>query len=407
MSRYLILWSIGICWIACRSTPAAVPVGDVAPGRLHFSDTLLTVCDSLRIPATVGDTARAVLVWQDAFGQRLLAARQDASGTYFLADSLLTQHAGKVDLVLVEKQNPTATHTLHLRPASPSGLVETYAGAKTMVVNSRQTAMIIGVPKDRYGNPTAARTRTTFSLRYPGEAPRAVHGFTNNLVAAVELPTGPRTGKLLSGVAAGAARSIEEAIELTPGIPAGVTLHLENAFRFADERQEIVVRTDPMTDAFGNPVADGTLVDFLLHHRDTLRGRYRAFATGGVARVRMPNPTRAGRWWVRAQVPGSPPSAPLALDFAPYVTELPLRYAAGSLRIGPVAADLGQVVTDDLPVRVRLSGAATDLHLTGNTEDGYVRLELPDALAAGPYLATAEAGGLRRTLRFTLQKPAR
>ncbi|MTB52182.1 hypothetical protein [Lewinella sp. W8] len=368
----------------------------------------LSVGTPLSVTARGSGVEHSLLTWTNVFGIRVIPGGSlKAEGEIYawpIPEDLL-RVAGKVDLVLAHNGSVLATHNLLIRPGPPTGIMETYVGPKTLVVNSEQPAMMITVPLDTFGNPVDNQRSVTQQVKYPGRETISRELRTTNLVSSYELAAGPQTGKILLAASADASRTVEENIELTPAWPETTVIQLDQFYPFADSRQEYWVSTAPVMDVYGNPVADGTVVEFVLRNGDgSLYGKYRAFTTGGVAQAHLLNPVAPTNLRLSANVPGGATSNSLALEFAAYVTQMPFRVEPDARRVevGPLGAVMGQVVGDDLPVSLQIAGGGQQYAAEKLTYEGQCTFELPANLPPGEYTGELRAGGLIKPLRITL-----
>lgn len=394
----VLVWLIaGITACIGETTPASDPVGVSA--RLMISDSIVRAGQSARIWAQATTStldSNWYLVWSGGLGDVIFRGDpQDSLITFRLPDHHF-QKSGRIQLHLVHAGTLMDDKQLEILPGNPVNVVESYAGNKTMVAASGQRAMVIAIPRDTFGNPAAEGTWVDFKLRYPGSSEMTRREPIDHMVSGIELDAGNRTGKIIVGASAGLARSVEETVELTPAWPTSFSLEVEDWFPYADSRHNVVLQTGFIRDAGGNLVADGTSVLFAVYEDDQLVAQYQSLTSSGSARGLIQNPDRQTNWRISALVEGDIRSNPVRLDFAPYVVSLPFRYDAIQRTIiaGPVTANLGQLVTDDLPVEIRLAQADSIYYFSGLTENGFCTVSLPTQLRAGQYRCQVAAGGM-------------
>ncbi|MCB9082621.1 MAG: hypothetical protein H6555_13020 [Lewinellaceae bacterium] len=385
--------------LAC-SADSPAPDSATPQGRILLTDSLFQAGILTSIYARA-DTARAdkswLLIWSDALGDTPVTGSWRNDTLVFSIPRNLCSHSGRVQLSLTSGGQVADQRFLQLTPAAPEGVVETYVGPKTITVSSGQRAMVVAIPKDAFGNPVATGTVVTFSLRYPGQSIVTRESLMDNLVSSILIPAEERKGQILVGATAGKASSVEEGIALTPAWPGQVSLEVESWVPFADPRQYVAVRTNPIVDALGNLVADGTLVQIVVREQEQVVGSYPGFTSNGVAQVHLQNPNHPADWEITAFANGKAEGPALRLGFVPYVVALAVTYLdeEKTLRIGPVKAPLGQLVTDDFPMEVTLQQQDQHYHFSVLTQDGFCSLSLPADFPAGIYRCSVMAGGQR------------
>lgn len=397
-ARWLILM-ITAGWIGCGQNPTALYDTTALSAKLTLTDSIVQAGQKCSISARgagVPIDSNWLLVWTGTYGDVVFRGQPADSLIVFDVPVLHFQRSGLIQLSLTRAGRVVDKRDLQIVPGPPVAVLESYAGNKTMVAGSRQRAMVMAIPKDTFENVAPAGSSVQFQLRYPGKEAYLEERTLEHLVSGVEIPAGERTGKIIIGVSSERARSSEEAVELTPAWPTQCSLDIDQWFPYADSRQNLVLRTGFIRDAANNLVADGTTVLFTVYEREQLVARYNSFTTGGVARVHIENPDRETDWKIQAQVEGQISSNILRLHFAPYVTELPFVYAAKERAIiaGPLSANLGQLVTDDLRVEVQLRSPHNTYSFSGLTENGFCKISLPFRLTPGVYQCQITAGGL-------------
>lgn len=402
-----------LLWIvvgtACRSGLTADPADELPPARIFLPDSISPAGRSVRLgvqtsaPQPVDNWA---LIWSDAFGDRMYSAKPDGQGLVFEIPDTVVYRSGDVLLSLCWMGHTIDQAHLWIKAGEPEGVIETYAGARTLVSNSGQRAMIVGIPKDALGNVVDAGTKVLLSLRYPDAQPLTRELTVGNMVTSLELSAGSRTGKIIIGATAGQARSIEEAIQVTSGWPVAFSVEVLSWFPYADARQHISLRTDFIRDAAGNLVSDGTLIHFIVSEQGRPVATYRSYTSGGSAKVFIENPQRPVAWEITAMSEGGIRSNSVRLEFAPYVSALPVLYDAQrhALSIGPVTGKLGQMVGDDLEIHIALTGSQYSFSASAPTDNGHCMIYLPPDLPLGAYQARAWAGGWEQTDTLTINR---
>jgi len=396
----LLFWSFLSLSVACSGSPQP-PTPPSAPiaGVLCLVDSVTFAGENISIFAISDQhtfTDSLHLIWSDAYGDiPYIEETRRGDTVYFAIAEQTFQRSGTVILSLCQKGQILDQKSLKILPLSPIGIIETYAGEKTMFVKSDQTAMVVAIPKDTFGNPSMAGTQVQYALRYPGAPVSILNDVINKIVSAQFIGTGPQTGKILIGVSSGEANSIEETIGLTPTWPSKFNIQAEAWFPFADSRQNIIVRTDFIRDGWGNVVTDGTLIHFVVEEDGIQVAKYRGYSSSGAAQIQIENPDHAADWKIYALSEGGIRSNTINLHFDVYIQDLPFYYDSKQkgIVVGPVSGTLGQMVTDDLEVQVILEHSDNEYRFFGLTENGFCTVLLPDTFPPGRYQCQVLAGG--------------
>ncbi len=382
---------------ACSEKPVPKPQ-EVWEGRLLVSDTVTLAGQNLRVQAIVEGASSpesCYLIWSGNFGDQVFkSSLQENKLSVTIPDSLLRE-SGRALLSLCVDGQTLDQRSMQVLAGTPQGIIETYTGPRTIVVNSRQTAMTIGIPKDTFGNPANEGTAVQFQLRYPGRPPRSNEQAVSNLVSSLLIEPDKQKGKILVGAKSGEARSIEETIDLTPAWPIPFSIQAANWFPFADPRQNVFLQSGFITDAEGNKVADGTLIHFIVQENGTEVAHYRSFTSNGSVGVYIQNPEYPTDWEIFAYAEGEEKSNTLELTFASYIKELPFEYdpVEKALLLGPISGPLGQMVSDDFKVDIQLAGPDTTYFFSKKTKTGFCNLYLPFDFRPGVYQCQVLAGG--------------
>lgn len=395
-------------FMGCGS-PSANPLPDITPkGSILLQDSSTTAGEPVDIYALFDSdsiTGTWTILWTDAFGETIMTLPQQGGTIKLPIPEQAFKKTGMVQLTLCHNEKIIDKQQLEIKSGPPFGVVESYAGAKTMVVGSSQTAMEIVIPKDQFGNPMPDGHEVRFNYSYPGKQPEVKDRQINNMIAAITFGAGENDGNILIGASSGKAMAIEETIELTPAWPSAFIINLITLIPYADPRQNIIIRSNTITDTKGNKVSDGTVVHFTVLENDLTVAQFRGFTSNGIVEVYIQNPDHTADWEIKAVVAGDIKSNTIALGFEAYVQQMPITYnpAKKILVVGPVTGHLGQMVTDDLPIEVTVSLPSTSLMFSGKTDNGFCNLDLPSDFPKGNYDYSIKAGGRNLTGKLNIK----
>jgi hypothetical protein len=367
-----------------------------APAVVAAGEPLTLVAERVDAP----DGLDVTLVAQGGYGVRLYRASFLAGRAEFRLPAEDQRVAGLVTLT-ARAGAAAGGAEITITPGAPVDPVTPLVGPRTIIADGAHWGTAIAIPFDAYGNPVAEGSPVVFAIQQPGAQVASFRVPVAHLLAWMRLPGATHAGRTTVTVAVGGAHGPDASLTETPGWPAPFTLSASPPGQPADGHRLVTLRTQPIVDAYGNQMLDGTLVTFVA---ETPGGRPRlipAYTIDGVAEAQLQAPAEPGAVMVRATLYGIE-SAPLRIDFAPgpSVGSIPVAAqvdrAAGTvvIELGPLLADLGQFVPDDTPVSVTLvgPGGATQQREAAAAR-GRARLELRlSDLAPGDYRVEVSAG---------------
>jgi hypothetical protein len=369
-------------------------------------------------------------------GVRSVAGRMTQGRAVIEVPGLLLRHAGRT-VVIAQTTRGLGRATLTVHAARVADGVVALAGPRSMVADASHWTMVTAIPTDRFGNGVPDGTEVTVHVRRPDGSAEQIRSTVRELVTGVRVWSGTRAGLTTVRIESEGSTGPEIEVEEVPGPPVPFRLvdvasrypypggdpiagsaaepivgsvaesvaesvddprRLNDATglsRRSDGRSILRIATEPLVDAFGNVVLDGSAVEFTA---ETPEGRVRQVNTtiNGVATMHLEAPQRPGPITITATA-RSAVSEPLTLSVAPGVEriEAQARRTGGQVEFSVRAESLvsGGFVPDgtladfitggrvfraqmkdgaaairlDLPrdakVRVRVLGAMTDLEV--------------------------------------------
>jgi len=405
-TRRMDIWFLVILFVACggpspKEKPAIIP-----DGRIEGSEPGLQVGEPLELTISVDPPGvdTCYLVWSGNMGERLypVFSRESVSKISIVEADL--RRSGKVRLELFCGGQLCDSTTFALLPGPAVGLMETYAGPKSIIAGGLEQAMIAAIPVDSFGNGAFDR-EVNFGIRFPKR------GLTISVpveyhTAWTDFSSMRRTGKLFLGAQTGASNALEEHVYVTPSWPERFTIRAEQQTPYADGRSVSMIKTSSIRDAWNNTVADGTLIQFYFQENGFTTALYQAPTLGGIARLYFEHPAYPARWTVQAGIAGQAKSRPIRIRFERNLADLEASYLPEEriLQVGPLRGALGQYLPDGYRVALKLSGDGADRWEYELLENGYCAFYLEELLFdPGTYLATLYAGDRTQTIELAWQ----
>jgi hypothetical protein len=170
---------------------------------------------------------------------------------------VLTQRRGELLLQLWQGQVLLDQQKVRILAGRAAGVIETYAGPRTIEALSGQKSMVVAVPKDRFGNPLPDGQSLQFHFRYPATGPETEGKPVENLIGVHPFEARSLAGKITMGVEADEARAEAEELRITPAWANRIRIRVEEWFPYADGRQNVKILTEKLRDPAGNLVSDG------------------------------------------------------------------------------------------------------------------------------------------------------
>ncbi|MGL4304944.1 MAG: hypothetical protein ACRCSF_02220 [Mycobacteriaceae bacterium] len=320
--------------------------------------------------------------------------------TFTLGESI-TRVSGDISVVAVASGS-AATTVVRVLPGPAVNPVTPVVGARSIVADNTDTAMVVAMPTDRFGNVISDGSLVqVIRVRPDGSTERTevpiVHQIAWQPVIAGTL-AGKGEVSVQAQEAIGPRVSLDEVA--APPLPFGLKVADAIAAKNiqADGQALLAVRTEVLKDFFGNIQPDGTLVTFEWEH---VQGRSLASVVtlAGVAELFIPAPQLPGTIKVTARCRGISANQDILLNFASAVRSVGIaakRVAAGvEVAIGPVQRVSGAFVPDGSIVEVEIrDNQNITARASGQLIDGILTIIFPpDARWRGPLTVTARVLG--------------
>lgn len=189
------------------------------------------------------------------------------------------RHAGYYQIA-IKGSDADVSKELYVAPAAP----------EKVNFLARPSRVPVGQPKvitgtafvfDQYENLVVAPTPVVFELSVPGSAPKIERAMTKNGVAYLQTGSGKKAGPGQFVVKIGD-NSVRRVVEETASEPCNLR------FKAHQEKEGLIVETDPVSDCSGNAVPDGTIVTFISAEPGKGRSTVDARVKKGIARAVLP-----------------------------------------------------------------------------------------------------------------------
>ncbi|MDG1573364.1 hypothetical protein OZ410_13625 [Robiginitalea sp. M366] len=401
---------LAMAW-GCRQEPALLPVLDAElPGVTVQAPDSLGAGEAL----TLSFRASAALETPWTFVSNpwgALGIPLERNGEVYLARVPLevTRFAGPLRWRMGQGNTLLASGVVEIQPSEKRPeVLESYAGPSHLRIGQDPYGDFIVLPVDVWDNPLPDGTALSLTVSGDGSRETATDR-ASHLMAYRRLGPGQRTGIRYLDARHGDIRSKRREVRVMAGIPDSLTLLATRPHDVADGHSLLHLAAGPLRDAWGNPVPDGTWVEFRLTDSLGNQTRTQGAALRGLAEIDVPFPNRATQWRITAAAAGGVVSRPLELAFLPAVVEVPFVVAPNGrlVEIGPVPSLAGGLAPDGFPVNARLESPEGDTVLTRLAwlRDGQASLRFPATeVGAGRYRLLLRCGDWQGETRLNTDR---
>jgi hypothetical protein len=291
---------------ATNPNPSPSPVSVLAvsmPAAVRAGDTV-------RVDVTTDPGAAITVLVSGSYRTTTLELQATTATTRIAVP--FTDHTGSLEVVAFAGDR-TASASTYVEPGPMVAPPEPLVGARSIVADGEDRAMVVAIPSDQFGNPVRSPEGTEIEVTHPdGSVAVVVARATHTLEWAWvrSITTAGVAGVSIEGQAPGMVRSLIE----IPGAPVPFGLVAETAWRPADGATLVSVASDVLVDAYGNRLLDGTAAVVRSAYPDGTMSIQTVVTVGGVARGLLEAPTAAGVVTVSMTVQGTP-SRPIDVVF--------------------------------------------------------------------------------------------
>ncbi len=420
-SQFQLCCVLFLCLLtACTSaTETASDIAPIPPSALQIeAPAQINAGEPLQliVYTTPPDTTTPILLTaQGTFGFYPQKETPAVGHAHFTIPPLQTRHAGVVHLQASVGQIGSSA-TVEILPGTAVDPVLPLVGPRSIVADGDHWTMAITTPRDALDNPVADGSVVTLRAQHPvamGAAPESglelIETKTRNLVSWARIYSRTRAGRLLLTATADDGHSPERVVLEVPGPPILFALQADPLTAAADGHQWIRIRSEQITDRFGNVLLDGNEVTILAAMPPDEMRTVPAITVDGRIYTTLQAPTRPGTMFVRAWIGGASSQA-VMVTFTPgpavqTITLSSVWQTDGILlRAGPLVGDREQFVPDGTEVTFTIMGP-NGRSPDGTMPDGAARQTVVPSeygyatllvrtltLLPGPYAVAVDAG---------------
>lgn len=349
-----------------------------------------------------------LLMIEHNMGPVLLKPEVDDTSFVYRLDSVITKRSGSFEWKLVFDKSVLFSGNFEINAKiSHVKAIETYFGPRSIRAGGDDFSMLFVVPTDIYDNTLPDGTLVSINRQMDFRKEQIKLPIRNGYVWH-NLFSSNYMGRMLVSAGVGPINGKELTSMISPSNSTDFKIEFERVHDYADGNQVVQFETDVIKDRFGNVVADGTLVNFMVVDQNGGRLYTAASTLAGVATGKLLHPTEASEWLVTAYITGESKSNDLPLSFVTAVRDFEVRFSGGNrkIEVGPLQGFMDQLVPDGLLIDLKLydsTGVLLDTK-TSNSNKGRGTFELFERFYAnGSYKITIMAAGILKEYELDLE----
>ncbi|WP_010135064.1 hypothetical protein [Ochrovirga pacifica] len=319
----------------------------------------------------------ARLYISNSYANTIVAPTVINTMTTYALPSFITKKSGWLYWRLQTDQQ-TIEGNLKILPVQFTHKIETYLGPPSIVVGFDDKSMLVTIPSDSLNNPLLPNTAVTIKKRLHNRLD-STNVKTDGMIAYKYIYGSTKAGRALLSAECLNLTSKEMSLEILPAPPVDFTISYQRVHEYADGNQITNFETEPITDLYGNTIADGTLVNFSIKNKSGVLLQTQAPTINGVANSQLIHPDHEDLWNVKAFVDGFSQSNLLEIPFKKAIEDFKAIYHPHkkSVTVGPFKSFMNQVLPDGLIVHLTLSHKNQLLKtFTQQSEKGFVTFNL-------------------------------
>ncbi|MBT8210040.1 MAG: hypothetical protein KJP14_05880 [Eudoraea sp.] len=352
------------------------------------------------------ETAPTLLV-NYALGSTVLKGKKSGNEWQYAWPDFLSQKSGFVSWVLLQSKEPLPSGHIVIEPNDArQNLIETYLGPKSIRAGGVDESMLVALPTDPYDNllPEESSLRITHQLGALKETDTLQ--IRKGLVWK-KLYGSRKAGILLASASYENSQSKELSVQVLPANAENFAISYDRLHAYADGHQLLTLRTSIIKDEFGNPISDGTLVNFVA--QNTVGGKLNSMGKtiGGIATAQFLHPENPQTWEIYGHITGIAQSNALQVEFKAAFADFQMAFSKDNrmITLGPVRSFMGQLIPDGMRISMRIQSPAGTVHnLETSTRNGIGQMILaPDVFPAGAYTMELEIGGVFKRITLNVK----
>lgn len=332
------------------------------------------------------------MICHGSYGSTIIEGKKMDDKVNFLIPNYLAQKTGLIDWQIGKTEG-----RIYVQPQDSVHSMETYLGPPSIIAGFADYSMLVSIPTDQYDNPLPDGTKVTVNYQFQRNIESEVT-YIKDRVAYKNLNSYPRANRMLVSSEALGKDSKEMTLNIVPEIPKPFKIFVNRNHNFADGNQISKLHTSTIKDKYGNVIADGTYVKFIIKNKNNNILQTFGSTVNGIAQANMLHPNSYDEWTIKAFIEGIAESNSLSLVYKNIMDDFKYSIHGGNrkITIGPLKSFMNQLVPDGLPVTMNLyQGDKITASLYQESEDGKaIFYLLEENIPQGYYDIEIKAAGL-------------
>jgi len=319
-----------------------------------------------------------------------------------MIDRSITKKAGNINIALYQEGIVLDSKNIIIQPVmTKSPEIESYHGPRSIKAGGEEYSMVISTLLDSLDNPYDEDMGLDYNFM-DGSGYWKVETRTKELYSFVNHYSNRKAGKVLTHITHQESGSTQRTINVVASDPAYFKLKHDRRFPYANGANSVRLFTSTIRDSYGNIVADGTLVEFIVNGEDDSKIIASGITINGVAEVELPAPIKPVRWEIHAFITSFSQTKKIQLDWYSAIEQIPASYNENSkiLKVGPLKSRFNNLLPDGTGVNVTYKDQMGTLEYYAGTKSGIAMIDLSNhILQPGTYSVSIESCGLETELK--------
>ncbi len=325
--------------------------------------------------------------------------KNESDELIFIIPEYISKKSGLVNWKVIVENESVIKGNFKIIPDEKNTYIESYFGPRSILAGGNDFSMLVIAPTDYYDNPVMDSTQVIIKHQFLNNIDTTTH-FTKNLMTWENIFSYEKSGRILVSSMCNNIDSKELVTEVYPNMPQNFTISEKRTHHFADGNQIVSLITSKITDAYNNPVIDGTHVEFFIKDSSNSILKTNGQTINGIAIAKMLHPDHSDKWNVKAYVPGMAESNEISFGFDTVMNNYDVAFLNENrqIKVGPLKSFMNQLLPDGFVVKLFISYENQFLETKIDTSnEGYVVFDLPnDFYKEGNYDFIIESGGIKK-----------
>lgn len=310
--------------------------------------------ETIELSFTITGVEQPKLYLHHSYGSTLLNEYKKENHQFsFQLPEIFSKKTGELTWVLLGETEQLLSGTIKITPATTKTQLETYLGPRSIVAGYEDFSMLVVSPTDSYDNPLPDSTEVFIFKQYKNTiSPFKV--LMNNMMAWRNMMSEPKAGIMQISSQVKGTSSKEFTSNIYPANATNFLISWDRNHKYADGNQLTEFSTSVIKDEFENIIADGTMVEFLIHTEANHLLKTYASTINGIAKAKMLHPDSPQTWSVKAYIAGVAESDPIELSYQAILEDFPVKFSANNRKItvGPLVSFMEQLIPDGAQVKL-------------------------------------------------------